>query len=141
MSYDETDKPFAALMGETLTEVTGMKVGSDRVEFTAASGRTFVMYHSQDCCESVSIEDVAGNPDDLLNSPITMADESSSGDRPADVPEPEYAPESQTWTFYRFATVKGYVTLRWLGESNGYYSESVTFAETTPQSATPASRR
>jgi hypothetical protein len=35
-----------------------------------------------------------------------------------------------TWTELGVAA-KGYVTVRWYGTSNGYYSESVSFREIT----------
>jgi hypothetical protein len=54
-----------------------------------------------------------------------LVEESTSGENPPGV-KVEYQ-NSFTWTFYRFGTVKGYVTVRWYGESNGYYSESVDF--------------
>lgn len=83
---------------------------------------TVRFWHYQDCCESVSIEDICGDLEDLVGSPILLAEE-SSGDVPEGFVEPEYS--SCTWTFYKFATIKGYVDVRWFGESNGYYSESV----------------
>jgi hypothetical protein len=94
---------------------------ADEIRFTSTCGRTFLLHHHQDCCENVCIEDIAGDVEDLVGSPILMAEEATS------VAEVEH--ESGTWTFYKFATNKGYVTIRWLGTSNGYYSESVDFEE------------
>jgi hypothetical protein len=101
--------------------------GSDRVIIKTSDGFEYVMYHSQDCCEGVSIEDVAGDFADLIGSPILEAEEvSNKNENPEGTPVKEYQ-ESWTWTFYKLSTIKGSVTLRWYGESNGYYSESVDF--------------
>jgi hypothetical protein len=110
---------ISELLGETLVGIT--QESNDKLIFVTATSRTFEMYHDQDCCESVYIEDIAGNLEDLLHSPILMAEEVSQEDENAD--------ESGTWTFYKLATVKGYVTIRWYGYSNGYYSEDVDFVE------------
>jgi hypothetical protein len=82
----------------------------------------YVFSHQQDCCESVYIESIVGDLQDLVNTPILIAEE-STGDTPADSTATPY--DSYTWTFYKFATFKGWVDIRWLGESNGYYSESI----------------
>lgn len=118
---------ISSLVGLTLTEVKGMEKGSDEVVFVTDTGRSFKMYHDQDCCESVQLEDVCGDPAALVGATIRVAREDSNEGQ-QDVRPSEYA-ESWTWTFYTIATAKGYVTLRWLGESNGYYSESVNFEE------------
>ena len=104
------------LLGETLVSVT---VEDDVIAFETQKGVAYRMMHHQDCCESVSVESIVGDLNDLLGSPILMAEESGQDD-PA-------ASESGTWTFYKFATIKGYVDIRWYGSSNGYYSESVDF--------------
>ena len=126
--YDR-QKPFADLLGETLTSATG-EVGGEEIRFITASGKTYLMYHSQDCCESVRVESIVGDLSDLIGTPILLAEE-AVGPRPAELAPPEYL-ESETWTFYKLATIKGYVDIRWHGESNGYYSESVDFALEAP---------
>lgn len=112
------------LLGKTMTSVENK---GDELVFTTTEGKSFKLYHSQDCCENVSIESVVGDLADLVGEPLLMAEE-SSGETPADY-KFEYEPESYTWTFYKFATRKGYVDVRWLGESNGFYAEGVDFAE------------
>lgn len=119
---------FKDLLGKTLkaVEVTADK---EEVLFTLDFGEQFRLYHSQDCCESVSVEDVVGDLQDLVGSPLLQAEDASSSDEwPVDVKK-DYAPESYTWTFYKLATIKGSVTIRWYGSSNGYYSEGVSFGE------------
>ena len=118
---------FETLKGAVLTEISGLSEGSDEVTFTTYEGKQYFMYHSQDCCENVQIEDIIGDVDDLLNSPILEAEEVTSTENPEGVTK-EYQ-DSFTWTFYKLGTIKGHVTIRWYGESNGYYSESVNFRE------------
>lgn len=111
------------LTGLTMTSVEAF--GNEEIRFLCEDGRRFVLYHEQDCCESVALDDVCGDLSDLVGVPLLLAEEVSND--PPKV-ERDYEPESETWTFYKFSTVKGDVTLRWYGESNGYYSESVDFA-------------
>jgi hypothetical protein len=92
----------------------------DELIFRLNENSGYRFYHCQNCCERVWIEDVNGDLDDLVGSPIIVAKEVIEND--------PNACESATWTFYKFATQKGYVTVRWIGESNGYYSESVDFS-------------
>jgi hypothetical protein len=108
------------MVGVTFTAVHN---NGDELVFVCDDGE-FTFCHYQDCCESVAIEDVIGDLNDLVGHPLLLAEE-VSGDTPADY-KFEYQPDSFTWTFYKFATIKGYVDVRWLGMSNGYYSESVS---------------
>jgi hypothetical protein len=112
---------FSALLGKVLAKIEG-GVGDDDMVFETTEGARFALYHAQDCCESVSIAEIIGDLSDLVGEPLLEAEEVSSDDAPA----PEHS-ESYTWTFYKLGTRKGSVTLRWLGESNGCYSEGVSF--------------
>ena len=115
---------FEELKGKTLVKVEN----NERIVFTDDTGERYALYHEQDCCESVTVEDIAGDLNDLLGSPILVAEEvvHNNGVNPDGVDIPEYQ-DSFTWTFYKLDTAKGGVTIRWYGESNGYYSESVSF--------------
>lgn len=110
------------LVGKRVTAIRGASVGSEGVEIDTDDGTTYEMFHAQDCCESVQVEEIHGDPADLVGQVVVLAEESSNSD---DCPRP-WA-ESWTWTFYRLMSAQGPLVLRWLGTSNGYYSESVMF--------------
>lgn len=117
-----------SLVGKTLTVVeaggreSGYAPGRPTSVKMVGDGFTLEFYHEQDCCEGFWLEDVTGDFEDLIGSPITMAVVSTQ--RPRQEEGLGVYPDSQTWTFYNFATRNGYVTLRFIGDSNGYYSET-----------------
>lgn len=105
-------------IGKIFTNI--INENDEKLIFTTDKGDTYFMCHQQQCCECVDLNDVCGDLNDLLNSPILIASEKTdSGWNESDVDE------SYTWTFYELATIKGSVTLRWYGSSNGYYGEEV----------------
>lgn len=115
-----SDEQFSQLVGKTLVDIGKSE---DVMYFITDTQEKYLMYHRQDCCEDVRIEDICGDLNDLLNSPILLAEEVSN----TELPPKDEGTESYTWTFYKLATIKGAVTIRWYGHSNGYYSEAVDF--------------
>jgi hypothetical protein len=109
---------FEDLKGRTIKAI---ERGDDELKFAMDNGDVFIMHHSQSCCEHVYIEDICGDLEDLIDTPILVAEERTQDDPEAS----EY--EDAMWTFYELRTIKGSVTIRWHGSSNGYYSISVDF--------------
>ena len=125
MSYWDRGVEFSSLVGKTPIKVCNRD--DEEIVFETAD-ESFKMYHSQDCCEGVYVDDICGDLEDLIGSPILLAEE-AEGERPTDRPRGVYDSDSETWTFYKLSTIKGSVTIRWYGSSNGYYSESVSFVK------------
>lgn len=119
-----TNDEVEVLKGKTLVECKQVDVGQDEVHFVVSDDEAYKLTHYQDCCESVYLAEVIGDLDDLVGAELVEAEEvaGESG-------EISEWGDSCTWTFYKFRTRKGSVTLRWCGESNGYYSESVDFTK------------
>ena len=119
--WEIEERGIEVLRGKTLIKIEVSKNGDeDYLEFITSEGDKFLMVHEQDCCEGVYIEDICGDINDLLDTPILKACESGK-----DGEDKEFG--SSYWTFYKLATIKGSVDIRWYGSSNGYYSETVSF--------------
>ena len=118
-----SDVPFNELLGKTPISVE--KVDEEKLYFEFEDC-VYLMHHWGDCCEVVEIEDICGDLQDLVGYPILLAEESTNSE---DNPKDKEWDDSFTWTFYKLATKKGYVDIRWYGTSNGYYSEEVNLTK------------
>jgi hypothetical protein len=113
---------YNKLIGKVATDIeVNDNKGYDQIKFTFSDGDEYTMHHNGDQAD-IYIEDINGDLEDLIGAPLIVAEEVQSRN-------PE-ASESGTWTFYKFATIKGYVDIRWYGTSNGYYSEIAVFKKT-----------
>ena len=141
------DKTFVSV--ELVDEDYHTRFG-EHLRFVTSNGEIFILGHRQDCCENVYLESVVGDLSDLVGTPILKAEEVVSDEDPEDftwekperwdwMDDEDYeiecrsARESFTWTFYKLATAKGYVDLRWYGTSNGYYSETAELFQLVKQ--------
>lgn len=116
---------FSDLIGEHIFKVDINRSSEDEIIFYTLSGKRFRMHYEHDCYAHCSIEDIVGDVEDMEGYVVDAREESNS-DNPKSDPD-----ESFTWTFYILQTVKGCVTIRWYGSSNGYYSERASFQRLT----------
>ena len=119
---EEQNEFFKKLVGKKIIDVRGLCRDSNYVSILFEDGSAIKFYHSQSCCESVDLDDVCGDVDDLLNATLYGIE---LRDNLEYYPARDCYDESYTWSFYSIRTDKGYVDLKWYGCSNGYYSETV----------------
>jgi len=102
-------------LGKTLTSVEVDDGGSeDSILFVFDDGTRYKMFHNQDYCEDIRVNDICGDTADLIGKPLLMAEEvTNSEDLLRDEIKNAYPNDSFPWTFYKFATIKGSVTIIW----------------------------
>jgi hypothetical protein len=115
--------PFQTLKGKTFKKIDFSSWKTEMI-FHCSDGTVYEQAHEQDCCEDVWLEDVCGDLSDLLDTPILEAEEVSNDEEPPAEFGVTTNPnnDSWDWTFYKLSTIKGTVTIRWFGCSNGCYA-------------------
>lgn len=115
------------LVGLKIIDISGLEEDSYEAVIKFENGATLTQLHHQDCCESVQIEQVDGNYKRHIGAIFFGLEEKVADLNDPDFPyDKDRSYDSATATFYTLTTSKGYLDWRWVGESNGYYSESVS---------------
>jgi hypothetical protein len=118
-----SDANFFELKGQIVKEIIGLEKNSPEVHIVT-NQTTYKLYHEQDCCESVFVENVIGDEKDILNEEIIFAEEDTGANDP-DWYGDNYN-DCHTWTKYVLKTKNASLEFWFLGESNGYYNENVS---------------
>lgn len=120
------------MKGKTFTTVG---IGDKEITLYTRDGSVVKLYHNQQRSENVRIVCVDGHISNLISTPILDVVETIKCNDINILPNhlKEFCKsDSFTWTHYEFVTAKGTVKVDWLGESTGYYSESVDYDITVP---------
>ena len=115
------NKSFEEIKFKIISEIVVTKdSGDDSIDIKFEDGSYISMFHEQECCEAVWIEDIESNKDisDYKNAVVIDMYVTTRVNLNTE--------ESATFTFYNLNTSKGSINIRWNGESNGYYSEEVS---------------
>lgn len=111
------------LKGQLITRVVASAIDDEVTVYT--TGINLRAYHQSACCESVRLIRTEGDIENLAGATILNAEDDSGAQDPDWHKEPyEY---SHTWTKLTLNTTKGDVHFWFLGESNGYYGETLDF--------------
>jgi len=120
---------FEDLKGKTILYIN-ISEDKECMEFGCDDGFRYRLMYHHDCCANCEIIDICGDLEDIIGSPLVVAELVTHKDEnPEGVKIPEYTDISFTWSFYKLDTTKGGVTIRWYGSSNSYYSEKVTLGK------------
>ncbi len=103
---------------KTIKSISGTEEGSTKLVIIFTDGSELRQFHEQDGYEYVAITQFDGNCQKHIGAEVYCIEEEINTN-------PEGYDDSATETFYTLVTTKGYLDWRWVGESNGYYSESV----------------
>ena len=92
-----------SLKGETIVSIIGAKQGSERVEILTKSGKNILLYHMQDCYESVTVYDIRGRVENVIDSELIEVKEKIENENPSGIIMGYQ--ESFTWTTFTFKTI------------------------------------
>ncbi len=124
---ERVEVEISDLVGKKITKVEGLEEGSEMVIIYTDCDHTYMFNHEQICCEDVELNDFECDVEMIVGAKIISADVAKNKNHfseSKDSPNEEFA--TWTWSFYKIETDKGEIWMRWIGGSNGAYSEEVS---------------